>query len=90
MMVAKCKKCGEPIAFKKLENGRLCPTNVDGSDHFDRCRQMQFEQTRNAGKLVTKRRQVGKDRFVVEEGYEVPGRFVKTTWHYENAAGDVL
>jgi putative DNA primase/helicase len=28
-----CRKCGLPISFKKLANGKWCPTNPDGSDH---------------------------------------------------------
>jgi hypothetical protein len=35
----KCRKCGLPIAFKKLSSGKYCPTNPDGSDHFDLCRE---------------------------------------------------
>lgn len=38
--VVLCKKCGEPIAFVKLASGKLCPTNVDGSEHFDVCREV--------------------------------------------------
>lgn len=34
-----CKKCGLPIAFKKLANGKFCPINPDGSDHWDLCKQ---------------------------------------------------
>jgi hypothetical protein len=33
-----CNKCGRPIAFKKLANGKLYPTNPDGSDHWDLCK----------------------------------------------------
>lgn len=33
-----CQKCGHPIAFKKLASGRFCPTNPDGSDHWDLCK----------------------------------------------------
>ncbi len=47
--MAKCAKCGLPLAFKKLENGKLYPTNLDGSDHFDICREKQFGDARLYG-----------------------------------------
>lgn len=37
-MIRMCQKCGRPIAFKRLASGKWCPTNVDGSDHWDTCR----------------------------------------------------
>lgn len=36
--MAFCYKCKQPIAFKKLSSGKFCPTNVDGSDHWDLCK----------------------------------------------------
>jgi len=39
-----CKKCGLPIAFKKVGD-KWHPTNVDGSDHWDLC-----NATRREGK----------------------------------------
>lgn len=36
-MPATCFKCQQPIAFKKLPSGKFCPTNLDGSDHWDTC-----------------------------------------------------
>jgi len=36
-----CRKCGLEIKFKKLDNGKWCPTNPDGSDHWDKCRDNQ-------------------------------------------------
>ena len=36
-----CHKCGKPIAFKRLANGKWCPTNPDGSDHWDDCSKAQ-------------------------------------------------
>ena len=42
---SKCKKCGLPLAWKTLENGKWCPTNPDGSDHWDLC-----SATRNASR----------------------------------------
>lgn len=41
-----CRKCGLPVAFKKLASGKFCPTNVDGSDHFDICRLTQFKNSK--------------------------------------------
>ena len=51
-----CKKCGEPIAFKKLPSGKLCPTNVDGSEHFDICREV---RNRKLGKTQVNERSSG-------------------------------
>lgn len=36
-----CKKCGLELGWKKLPNGKWCPTNPDGSDHWDLCRETQ-------------------------------------------------
>jgi hypothetical protein len=33
-----CRKCGLPLSFKRIQKGKLCPTNPDGSDHWDLCR----------------------------------------------------
>jgi len=41
-MAAKCNKCGVEVALKKNANGKLYPTNVDGSDHWDACRSARF------------------------------------------------
>lgn len=32
-----CNKCGLEIGFRRLPNGKWCPTNPDGSDHWDLC-----------------------------------------------------
>lgn len=32
-----CLKCGLPLSFKKLLNGKWYPTNPDGSEHWDLC-----------------------------------------------------
>ena len=32
-----CKKCGLSIGWKRLKSGKWCPTNVDGTDHWDVC-----------------------------------------------------
>ena len=38
-----CKKCGLPLGFKLITSGKgkgkYCPTNPDGSDHWDTCRE---------------------------------------------------
>lgn len=38
-MTKLCAKCGLPLGFKKLPSGKWCPTNPDGSDHWDLCRE---------------------------------------------------
>ena len=38
--MAICRKCKQPIKFKKLKSGKWCPTNLDGSDHWDDCREI--------------------------------------------------
>lgn len=43
--MANCGKCGLPLAFKKLPSGKLCPTNPDGSDHWDLCRLTHLKKT---------------------------------------------
>lgn len=37
--MAECRKCGLPIGWRKLPNGKWCPQNLDGSDHWDICRE---------------------------------------------------
>jgi hypothetical protein len=49
-MGAACKKCGSAIEFKKNANGKLYPTNPDGTAHWDLCKQ----RTRANGRLPTK------------------------------------
>lgn len=39
-MAKTCYKCGLPLAFKKLPSGKWYPTNPDGSDHWDLCREV--------------------------------------------------
>lgn len=34
---ALCCACRNPIAFKLMDSGKWCPTNPDGSDHWDDC-----------------------------------------------------
>ena len=39
-----CKKCGLELGFRKLPSGKWCPTNPDGSDHWDLCRKTQWKK----------------------------------------------
>lgn len=41
----KCGDCGGLLAFYKLDNGKYCPCNPDGSDHWDDCREAQVKGT---------------------------------------------
>lgn len=36
-MKTACNKCNRQIKFKRLSNGKYCPVNIDGSDHWDVC-----------------------------------------------------
>lgn len=44
-----CEKCGEPLAFRKLDNGKWSPMNPDGSDHWDICKRIALKK---AGKKL--------------------------------------
>ena len=46
--MAQCNKCGLDIAFKRV-NGKWWPTNPDGSEHWDLCK-----QTLRAGRVYTR------------------------------------
>src|ERR1700722_18435539 len=35
---ALCRKCQQPITFKKLASGKFCPVNLDLTDHWDTCK----------------------------------------------------
>lgn len=50
-MPSECYKCGLKITFKKLSNGKLCPTNVDGSDHWDICSKTRLGPNQIVGEL---------------------------------------
>lgn len=41
-----CKKCGLPLAFYRLPNGKACPCNPDGTDHWDLCRTVRYAKAR--------------------------------------------
>jgi len=62
MQAQLCKKCGLPLAFKKLASGKLCPVNPDGSDHWDLCRGV----TRDLDSAIT--------RCIQERGLSSSGR----------------
>jgi len=36
---AVCGKCNGPLAYYKLPSGKWCPCNLDGSDHWDDCKE---------------------------------------------------
>lgn len=74
-----CKLCGYPIAFSKLSNGRLCPTEPDGTPHFDKCAQRQAVIVRREGKHFTRTGAATTTDNVREEGYKWRGKekFVK-------------
>lgn len=38
----KCNKCGLPITFQKLPSGKYMPVNVDGSSHFELCKETRW------------------------------------------------
>ena len=50
-----CSKCGLPLAFKTLPSGKLCPTNPDGSDHWDICRATRLASMSQAERTVDRR-----------------------------------
>lgn len=64
-MASECRKCGLQIAWKQTESGKWCPTNPDGSDHWDICRAQQFA---NSKRRVT----VGELEFVTEPRGRMP------------------
>jgi hypothetical protein len=63
-----CGKCNLPLAFFKLPNGRWCPCNPDGSDHWDTCRTVRYAKAKK-GVLVRKELPYG--GYI--EQWEVPG-----------------
>ena len=59
-----CQKCGLPLAFKKLPSGRWCPTNVDGSDHWDICRETMLAAMSPEQRAALQRRDADRARGV--------------------------
>lgn len=41
-----CEKCGKPMGFTKLANGKWRPCNPDGSDHWDLCRDIRYAKAK--------------------------------------------
>ena len=39
--MARCRACAAEITFTETKNGRLMPTNADGTSHFGSCRARQ-------------------------------------------------
>lgn len=39
----KCYKCKELVQWRKLPSGKVCPENLDGSDHWDICREKRLQ-----------------------------------------------
>lgn len=35
--MSRCRKCNQPIGWRKLPSGKWLPINPDGGDHFDDC-----------------------------------------------------
>ena len=64
--MSNCYKCGSPITFKRLANGKWCPTNPDGSDHWDVCRMI----TNRMASLPPR----SADRPMMSEGHYCTGR----------------
>ena len=34
-----CRKCDLQVRWRRLSSGEFCPENLDGSDHWDVCRE---------------------------------------------------
>jgi hypothetical protein len=49
---ATCGDCDLPLAFYRLPNGKACPCNPDGSDHWDTCREVRYARAKK-GELKT-------------------------------------
>jgi len=47
----RCEKCGEPMGFVHLANGKWRPCNPDGSDHWDKCRNIRYAEAKT-GEMV--------------------------------------
>lgn len=39
----RCYKCGGWVQWRQLESGKVCPENLDGSDHWDECRERRIK-----------------------------------------------
>lgn len=63
-----CGKCGEPLAFYRLPNGKACPCNPDGTDHWDLCRKIRYAKAKRG---VLRRIEFSDGSY--REQWEVPG-----------------
>jgi hypothetical protein len=52
---ALCRKCGEPLAFVRKE-GKPWPVNPDGSDHWDRCKEVRHRRAMTGVRVTTAER----------------------------------
>lgn len=50
-----CSKCGLELGFKRLPSGKWCPTNPDGSDHWDLCRKTRIKNLSPADRAAYER-----------------------------------
>ena len=41
-----CAKCDQPMGFVQLESGKWRPCNPNGSDHWDKCREVRYAEAR--------------------------------------------
>lgn len=57
--MATCRECGQPIAWKALPSGKYCPTELDGSDHFDKCSKVRFDRIKRDGTAFETAREAG-------------------------------
>ena len=64
---ATCGKCNQKIAFFKMANGKWCPCNPDGTDHFDDCRLHWFQRVMREGKKFVRKNKEG----YIFEGKEI-------------------
>ncbi len=69
-----CNLCGYPIAFARLANGKLCPTEPDGSSHFDKCSQRRAVIVKRYGKHFTRTGAASETGNEREEGYKYRGK----------------
>ena len=69
----RCRACDSLIAFKRLPNGKFCPTEPDGSDHFDHCSERRFARLKRDGERV----EVSDQKGLVHSGYALDDVYKK-------------
>ena len=80
---AKCEACGGVLGFYKNERGNWCPCNVDGSDHWDACRERRYAVAKQGEHVNNEREEAyyGRNgRFTVRESARAIGK-VNTSCH---------